>query len=48
MCHPPPDWIDNAGAKFSPAAAKEEAAIFRDVYSAATWTLPLLNDQVEP
>ena len=41
------DWIDNARLNI---ALRQEAGaedIFRSVYSAMTWTLPQLNDQME-
>lgn len=41
------DWIDNAGLNIALRQEEGEEAIFGSVYSAATWALPQLNDQIE-
>lgn len=41
------DWIDNGGLNIALRQAGGEEDIFRSVYSAATRTLPQLNDQME-
>lgn len=41
------DWIDNVGLNIALRQGGGEEAIFRSVYSATTWTLPQLNDQME-
>ena len=41
------DWIDNAGLNIALRQEGGEEDIFRSVYSAATRTLPQLNDQME-